>query len=174
MWAFDILGEEGICFDSSIFPVRHDLYGVPDAERFPSWYVSSRGHRIFEFPPSTIRWSRQNIGVGGGGYLRLPPYQLTYWAFRHINETRQQPAMVYFHPWEIDPDQPRLRGARTSVLRQYTNLSAMEGKIERLLQDFRFGPLSQVCKQHKAYLAEPAGAGTENRVSALTAAAGNR
>ncbi len=170
IWAFDILGEEGIAFDSSIFPVRHDLYGFPEAERFPSWYVSSQGHRIFEFPLSTIRWSRQNIGVGGGGYLRLSPYQMTYWAFRHINQTQQQPAIVYFHPWEIDPNQPRLRGRRSSVLRQYTNLSAMEGKIDRLLGDFRFGSLSEVCRQHKAYGAEPA-AIRENQVFVTAEAA---
>src|SRR5262245_28143645 len=86
MWALDILVEEGISLDSSIFPVRHDLYGCPDAKRFPSWYVSKHGHRIFEFPPSTFRWASQNIGVGGGGYLRLIPYGVTHWAMRNINE----------------------------------------------------------------------------------------
>jgi len=142
--------------------VRHDLYGVPDAHRFPSWYVSNHGHRIFEFPPSTVRYWDQNIGIGGGGYLRLIPYGLTHWAIRHINQVERQPAMVYFHPWEIDPDQPHIRSHRRSILRQYTNLSTMEGKIERLLQHFRFGSLSEVCNQHGAYgaatLARAAGA----------------
>ena len=151
MWAFDILGEEGITLDSSIFPVRHDLYGVPDAKRFPSWYLSKDGHSIFEFPLSTIRWGTNNIGVGGGGYLRLIPYGLSHWAIHHINEVQQEPAVVYFHPWEIDPGQPQIRAGGRSILRHYTNLSGMEGKIERLLQDFRFGTLSEVCSHHKAY-----------------------
>ena len=156
MWAFDILGEEGISIDSSVFPVRHDLYGCPDAERFPSWYTSQNGHRIFEFPPSTIRCWGSNIGVGGGGYMRLAPYGVTQWAIRRINEVERQPAMVYFHPWEIDPGQPRIRAGARSILRHYTNLSTMEKKIVRLLQDFRFGPLSDVSRLHKAYAAQPA------------------
>src|SRR5262245_53423882 len=153
IWALEVLAEEAISFDSSIFPVRHELYGFPDAERFPSWYISKRGHRIFEFPPSTIRWANHNIGVAGGGYLRLIPYGVTHWGIRHINEVLQEPAMVYFHPWEIDPAQPRIRSNRRSTLRHYTNLSRMEGKIERLLRDFRFGSLSEVATRHKAYLA---------------------
>ena len=154
MWAFDILGEEGILLDSSIFPVRHGLYGFPDAARFPSWYLSKQGFRIFEFPPSTIRFATRNIGVAGGGYLRHIPYGLTHWAIRHINATQQEPAMVYFHPWEIDPDQPRVRSRYDKwVLRHYANLSTMEGKLERLLQDFRFDCLSEVCRHHRAYLA---------------------
>lgn len=152
VWAFDVLGEEGIRCDSSVFPVQHDLYGFPDAARFPSWYLSQEGHRIFEFPPSTMRLRSKNIGVGGGGYLRLIPYGITHWALRHINEVQREPAMVYFHPWEIDPDQPQIRSGRRSVFRHYTNLSTMENKIERLLQDFSFAPLSEVCGQHRAYI----------------------
>jgi polysaccharide deacetylase family protein (PEP-CTERM system associated) len=154
MWALDILNEEGISFDSSIFPVRHDLYGFPDAERFPSWYVSKNGQPIFEFPPSTIRCWNHNLGVAGGGYLRLMPYFVTHWAIRQINQVHQQPAMVYFHPWELDPDQPQIRATRRSILRHYTNLSTMEMKIERLLQEFRFGTLSEVCHLHKSYITE--------------------
>ncbi len=144
-WAFEILAEEGFLLDSSVFPVKHDIYGIPDAERFPHWQDSSRGKLIFEFPPSTLRCGRNNLGVGGGGYLRLFPYGLTRWALRHINEKERQPAMVYLHPWEIDPDQPRISAGLRSRLRHYTNLSRMEGKIERLLQDFEFGTLSDVC-----------------------------
>jgi polysaccharide deacetylase family protein (PEP-CTERM system associated) len=169
MWAFDVLGEEGISFDSSIFPVRHDLYGFPEAERFPSWYLSSNGDRIFEFPPSTIRYRNQNIGIGGGGYLRLMPYGLTHWAVGHINEVERQPAMIYFHPWEIDPGQPQIRSGRRSILRHYTNLSTMEGKIERLLQDFRFSSLSEVCSQNQAYLAAPPSIAIETRRSTRAA-----
>jgi polysaccharide deacetylase family protein (PEP-CTERM system associated) len=174
MWAFDILGEEGISFDSSIFPVKHDLYGYPSAERFPSWHISKNGHRIFEFPPSTVRYRNQNIGVGGGGYLRLIPYGVTHWAIRHLNRL-QQPAMVYFHPWEIDPDQPQIRAGRRSILRHYTNLSTMQGKIERLLQDFRFATLSEVCNGHAAYLSAPPIAEIEvERPNAAAAVASSR
>jgi len=171
-WAFDILGEEGILYDSSVFPVRHDLYGFPGAERFPSWQISKLGHRIFEFPPSTIRCWKQNVGVGGGGYLRLYPYGLTRWAIRHINGALQEPAMVYFHPWEIDPDQPVIRGGRRSTFRHYTNLGTMEGKIERLMRDFSFAPFSEVCRQHKVYTAGFSDIGTE-RTRAAVAGSGH-
>jgi polysaccharide deacetylase family protein (PEP-CTERM system associated) len=169
LWAFDILVEEGISFDSSVFPVRHDLYGYPDAKRFPSWYVLKNGERLFEFPPSTIRCSGQNIGVGGGGYLRFTPYAITRWALKRLNQVLQQPAMVYFHPWEIDPGQPRIRARGRSILRHYTNLSIMESKIERLLQDFRFGSLSEVCNRHEAYIAGHT-TGIENEISVAAAA----
>jgi len=137
IWALEILAEEGFKIDSSIFPVRHDLYGIPDAERFPHWR-----NGILEFPPTTIRRANNNFGVAGGGYLRLLPYRFTRWAIRDINEREGQPAMVYFHPWEIDPHQPRISGPLKSRLRHYTNLSGMQRKIERLIQDFRFSTVS--------------------------------
>src|SRR5262249_18775407 len=136
LWAFDILCEEGYLFDSSIFPVKHDLYGIPQAKRFPHWRTTLQGCGIFEFPPSTLSWRNFNVGTGGGGYVRWVPYGVTHLALRRINEIDGQPAMVYFHPWEIDPDQPGLRAGLRSTLRHYTNLSTMEGKIERLLQNF--------------------------------------
>jgi polysaccharide deacetylase family protein (PEP-CTERM system associated) len=140
LWALDILAEEEFKIDSSIFPVRHDLYGIPDAERFPHWR-----NEIFEFPPTTLRRANNNFGVAGGGYLRLLPYGFSRWAIREINETEGQPAMVYFHPWEIDPEQPRISAPLRSRLRHYTNLKGMQKKIERLLQDFRFSTVSDVC-----------------------------
>jgi polysaccharide deacetylase family protein (PEP-CTERM system associated) len=151
IWAFEILAEEGFLIDSSVFPVRHDLYGIPDAERFPHWRTTSQGQAIFEFPPSTVLRGRSNWGVGGGGYLRFFPYRLTRWAIRQINETEGQPAMVYLHPWEIDPDQPRIKARLRSRLRHYTNLSKMEDKLERLLRDFRFSTLSDVCGRLEVY-----------------------
>jgi polysaccharide deacetylase family protein (PEP-CTERM system associated) len=151
MWALDILAEEGYLFDSSIFPVRHDLYGIPDAERFPHWELSAQGHQIFEFPPSTIRQAKNNLGVAGGGYLRLLPYSVTRWAIRHINTAEGQPAMVYFHPWEIDPDQPVIPAGFRSKFRHYTNLSTMMDKLLRLLQEFQFTTLSQASMAHNAY-----------------------
>jgi polysaccharide deacetylase family protein (PEP-CTERM system associated) len=155
LWALDVLSAEGYSFDSSIFPVRHDMYGIPDAERFAHWRsFNEGGSGIFEFPLSTIACRGLNIGVGGGGYLRWIPYGITHWAVRHINQVHREPAIVYFHPWEIDPDQPALRAGMKSTLRHYTNLSTMEEKVERLLQDFQFGTLSEVCLQHKNYRAE--------------------
>lgn len=140
LWALDVLAEEGFRIDSSIFPVRHDLYGIPDADRFPHWRNS-----ILEFPPTTIRRAGNNFGVAGGGYLRLLPYALTRWAVREVNEKEGQPAMVYFHPWELDPEQPRIAAPLRSRVRHYTNLSTMREKIERLLKDFRFSTVSEVC-----------------------------
>ena len=150
-WAFDILAEEGFLVDSSVFPVRHDLYGVPDGQRFPYLQETAAGNRIFEFPPSTISYGNTNWGVAGGGYLRFLPYNVTSRALRHINSVERQPGMVYFHPWEIDPDQPRVQAALRSRLRHYTNLSGMHRKIERLLQNFKFTTLSNACSHYEAY-----------------------
>jgi polysaccharide deacetylase family protein (PEP-CTERM system associated) len=147
LWALDVLAEEGFSIDSSIFPAHHDVYGIPDAPRFPYWHKTAQGTSLFEFPPSTVRWSGNNVGVGGGGYLRLLPYAWTRRGIRTINEREKQPAMVYFHPWEIDPEQPRIQASAKSRLRHYTNLAGMENKIERLLRDFQFGTLSDVFKQ---------------------------
>jgi len=140
IWALDILAEEGFTIDSSIFPAWHDLYGIADAPRF-----LHKRNGLIEFPPTTIRKAKTNIGAAGGGYLRLFPYRFTRWAIRHVNETEGQPAMVYFHPWEIDPGQPRIAAPFKSRLRHYTNLGKMHGKLERLLQDFRFSTVSEVC-----------------------------
>jgi polysaccharide deacetylase family protein (PEP-CTERM system associated) len=164
MWAFEVLAEEGFRIDSSIFPVRHDLYGVPDAERFPHWQSTTRDLRIFEFPPSTFRYRNRNWAVAGGGYLRLFPYGVTRRAIQHINQVEREPAMIYFHPWEIDPDQPRIRAGLRSTLRHYVNLFTTEQKIERLLQEFQFTTLSEVCAQHETF-------GTASRIEVVKAAA---
>ena len=143
LWALDILAEEGFAIDSSIFPARHDLYGIADAPRF-----LHKRNGLIEFPPATIRAAKTSIGVAGGGYLRLFPYWITRWAIRHINETERQHAMIYFHPWEIDPGQPRIAAPFKSRLRHYTNIGKMYGKIERLLDDFRFSTVTDVCAGH--------------------------
>ena len=140
LWALDVLVEEGFTIDSSIFPARHDLYGIADAPRFPH-----KRNGLVEFPPSTIRKAKISVGAAGGGYLRLFPYRFTRWAIRCINETEGKPAMVYFHPWEIDPAQPRIAAPLKSRLRHYTNLGKMYGKLERLLHDFRFSTVTDVC-----------------------------
>jgi polysaccharide deacetylase family protein (PEP-CTERM system associated) len=151
MWAIDVLAEEGFLFDSSMFPVRHDLYGIPDGQRFPHWIRTSAGRTLFEFPPSTVRRLNNNWGVAGGGYLRFAPYSLTQRAIQRINVTERQPAMVYFHPWELDPEQPHLTASWKSVLRHYTNLSTTEAKIRQLLCDFRFTTVTNACQQHTNY-----------------------
>ena len=144
LWALDILAEEGFNYDSSIFPVRHDLYGIPNHCRFFSVLDRKRSGRIAEIPLSTLRVFNINVPVGGGGYLRLIPYALTDRAIRRINASERQPAVVYFHPWEIDPGQPRIQCGWRSRVRHYTNLNTMEAKVQKLLANFTFGPIREV------------------------------
>ena len=150
-WAIDIIVEEGFLIDSSIFPIRHDIYGMPDAPRFPHWRSAADGSAVFEFPASTIRRFGNNWGVGGGGWMRFAPYQFTRWALQQINEKEQMPSMVYFHPWELDPDQPRIPAPLRSRVRHYTNLSTVEGKLDCLLTDFRFSTLTDVSRGLDVY-----------------------
>ena len=147
LWAFEVLGEEGFEYDSSVFPVIHDNYGIPNAPRFPYIKRLKCGRQISEFPPSTLRFLGSNIPVAGGGYLRLLPYRLTAWAIHHLNEIEQQPAMVYLHPWEIDPDQPRISASWLSRFRQYNNLNSTEAKCLKLLDDFAWAPMEEVLSQ---------------------------
>jgi polysaccharide deacetylase family protein (PEP-CTERM system associated) len=140
LWALDILIQEGFKYDSSIFPIHHDRYGMPQAERFP--YVIQRAPgEIVEFPPATYRLMGRNIPVAGGGYLRLFPLSFTKMAIRDINKREKQSAVIYFHPWEIDPLQPRLSGSPLSRFRHYVNLNSTFDKLDTLLSDFKFSPL---------------------------------
>jgi polysaccharide deacetylase family protein (PEP-CTERM system associated) len=141
LWALDILLEEGYVYDSSIFPVHHDRYGMPEAPRFPHLIERAAGG-ITEFPPTTSRIFGQNIPVAGGGYLRLFPLAVTKAAIRRINGKERQSAIVYLHPWEIDEDQPRMQGSLLSRTRHYLNLSSTMPKLEGLLKTFSFQPLS--------------------------------
>jgi polysaccharide deacetylase family protein (PEP-CTERM system associated) len=144
LWALDILAEEGFRYDSSIFPIRHDLYGIPGHQRFSCAIERNGVGVMLEIPLSTIRIAGVNIPVAGGGYLRLLPYAVTRRALLQLNLREQQPAVVYFHPWEIDPDQPRINAGRLSRFRHYTNLRGMETKVRRLLNDFTFAPIREV------------------------------
>ena len=147
MWALDVMLECGIEYDSSIFPVQDALYGVPGALRFP-FVIHSVGERqLVEFPMTTTRVGKRNLPLGGGAYLRVLPYPYMRWGMRRVNKEGQS-AVVYLHPWEIDPEHPRLhsRGKR-GVSSHYINLRAMEDKLRRLLSDFRFAPVSEVLKQ---------------------------
>jgi len=143
MWALDILIEEGFEYDSSIFPVRHDIYGIPGFHRFAVRLRRDAGE-IAEIPLSTIHLLGRNWPVAGGGYLRILPYSLTRAAVRRLNRHDRAPAIVYVHPWELDSDQPRLPAGSLSRFRQYTNLDRTETRLRRLLRDFAFAPLRDV------------------------------
>jgi polysaccharide deacetylase family protein (PEP-CTERM system associated) len=141
LWALDILAEEGFRIDSSIFPTRHHRYGIPDAKPQLHELQTSAGS-LWEFPPAIRRYARWNLAVAGGGYFRLYPLQFTCSALARINEAGA-PFVFYIHPWEVDPQQPRLRaGGWASRLRHYVNLSSTEAKLDALLSRFRFGTLS--------------------------------
>jgi polysaccharide deacetylase family protein (PEP-CTERM system associated) len=140
LWALDILAEEGVRIDSSIYPVRHHRYGLPDAPAEPHRIDLSAGS-LWEFPPPVWHVWRRPIAVGGGGYFRLYPYALTRHALRAINKAGR-PFAAYLHPWEIDPDQPRMPAGRMATFRHYVGLRRTEQRLHRLLEDFRFSTLS--------------------------------
>lgn len=152
LWCLDILRELGFQYDSSIFPVHHDRYGIPHYKRFPHWIAGSHGGGIWEIPPSTLRLGKVNVPIAGGGYLRLLPYWFVRWGIQRINEKEGQPAVVYVHPWELDAAQPRLRGPWLSVFRHYVNLSQTEARLRRLLREFRFESLRQAIRRWDATL----------------------
>jgi polysaccharide deacetylase family protein (PEP-CTERM system associated) len=158
LWALDILAEEGFVYDSSIYPIRHDLYGLPGARRFPYTHLCSNGLRLREYPPATLRFLGNNLPAAGGGYLRIFPPAYTELAF-HVFEKKRQRVVVYLHPWELDPDQPRIPGTLRSRFRHYTNLQAMQNRLGVLLRRHRFVPLCDVLA------AEEGEAGAGNRVA---------
>jgi polysaccharide deacetylase family protein (PEP-CTERM system associated) len=139
LWAFDILGEEGFIYDSSIYPIHHDLYGIPGASRYPYAYVCQGGQRLLEFPPATARIAGMNFPAAGGGYLRIFPLAYTSWVFAQFEQARRS-LVLYLHPWEIDPRQPRIRGPLKSRFRHYTNLHRTEERLHALLKRYRFVP----------------------------------
>lgn len=139
-WAFDVLVENGFVYSSSTYPIIHDLYGVPNWPRFK--YKRKNG--LIEIPIPTLNKKGRNIGVGGGGYFRLYPYWLSKRRITQFIQDEKVPYNFYFHPWEIDPDQPRIKNASLkSQLRHYVNLSRMENKLKRLLSDYRWGTMQQ-------------------------------
>lgn len=147
LWALDILAEEGFVYDSSIFPISHDVYGIPGGKRFIH-SITTRSGEIDEFPLSTFSvdvWKYcYRLPIAGGGYLRLLPAALVGQAIRSINENEKEPVVVYFHPWEIDPQQPKLRAGMKSCFRHYHNLERMELKIRYLLNNFEFSTMRNV------------------------------
>jgi polysaccharide deacetylase family protein (PEP-CTERM system associated) len=144
LWALDAIAEAGFTYDSSLFPVRHDRYGIPGAPRGPYRLRTPGGSTLVELPPSTIALGGLTLPVAGGGYFRLYPEWLTHWAIRRLNN-EAIPAQIYIHPWEVDPEQPRVPGLPwKSRLRHYINLGTTLDKFRRLLETHRFGPVSQI------------------------------
>lgn len=141
LWSLDILIKEGFRYDSSIFPIYHDRYGMPDSDRFPHEIIRSNG-KIWEFPPSTYQLLGNNFPVAGGGYFRLLPSWITRSAIRRINNLEKRPVIFYLHPWEVDSDQPRLNGRLLSKFRHYINLNSTVPKLISLLKEFKFKPIS--------------------------------
>lgn len=146
-WAIDVLEETGHRYSSSIFPVKHDHYGMPGAPRHP-WQPNGKDG-LWELPPTTVPMMGRNLPAAGGGWFRLMPYGLSRWLINQVNTKELSPCMFYFHPWEIDPDQPRQRGARLkSRFRHYVNLKHMQGKLRHLLNDFEWDRVDRVFLNH--------------------------
>jgi polysaccharide deacetylase family protein (PEP-CTERM system associated) len=141
LWALDVLVEEGFQFDSSIYPTHHDRYGMAGAPRQPH-RIERGGGSLWEFPPPVWSLLGYPLPIGGGGYFRLYPYRLTRRGLRAINAAGR-PFATYLHPWEFDPEQPRLRPGWLRAWRHYVGLRRTEGRLLRLLKDFRFGTLSE-------------------------------
>jgi polysaccharide deacetylase family protein (PEP-CTERM system associated) len=141
LWAFECLAEAGHRYSSSIYPIHHDHYGMPDAPRF----AHSVQHGLLELPVTTARFLDRNWPASGGGYFRLLPYVLSRWLLRQVNERDGQPVIFYFHPWEIDAGQPRIPDLTVKTrFRHYVNLQRTEGRLRRLLTDFRWGRMDEV------------------------------
>jgi len=142
LWALDVLHEAGHAYSSSIYPIRHDLYGMPEAPRFA---FRPRADSILELPVTTVEFGGRNFPAGGGGYFRLLPYGAYCWALRRVNRSDRQPGIFYFHPWEVDPEQPRMAGASLrSRFRHYVNLDTMEARLRRLVSEFEWGRMDEV------------------------------
>src|SRR5205807_421695 len=140
LWALDILIEEGFTYDTSIFPIHHDRYGIPLSPRHAYRLERHRGV-VIEAPASTARWGPLNFPVAGGGYFRILPYGWTRWGIARINRREHRPAIFYIHPWELDPGQPRLPAGLMSRFRHYRNLDQTEARLRQLIADFRFGTM---------------------------------
>jgi polysaccharide deacetylase family protein (PEP-CTERM system associated) len=140
-WAFDSIAGAGYRYSSSVDPIRHDHYGAPKSPRFPHEVAPG----LIELPVATVRMLNSNWPAGGGGYFRLLPYEVSRWSIARINSVDRQPAMFYFHPWELDPGQPRVAGVSAKTrFRHYLNLGRTEARLTRLLRDFRWDRVDRV------------------------------
>ncbi|MFM5908629.1 MAG: XrtA system polysaccharide deacetylase [Novosphingobium sp.] len=142
-WAFEVLAEQGYTYSSSVAPIAHDHYGWRSAPRFA--FHPIKGHGLLEVPVTTAEFAGRRLAAGGGGFFRVLPYAFSRWAIRQVNERDRRPAVFYFHPWEVDPDQPRMKSAPLkSQFRHYTNLDVMAAKLRQLLADFEWGRMDDL------------------------------
>jgi polysaccharide deacetylase family protein (PEP-CTERM system associated) len=146
-WALDILHEAGFKYDSSIFPIRHDVYGMPEAPKTPYKINIRPEGQLVEFPMTTRNVMVWRMPVSGGGYFRLYPYSLTRGLLKAVNRRDEAPFMFYLHPWEIDPDQPRIPAGLFSRFRHYNNLGRCRGRLKKLLGDFSFSTVRDVLRR---------------------------
>ncbi len=144
LWALDILAEAGFIYDSSIFPIRHDRYGIADAKTTPHKLTTPNGAELVEFPLTTRRIGNLNIPVAGGGYFRLYPYFLTRHFLKAVNKKQNEQFVFYLHPWEVDPGQPRIKASWFSKFRHYNNLGKCELRLSNLMDDFNFTTMKTV------------------------------
>ncbi len=143
LWALDTLGEAGYRYSSSIYPIRHDHYGMPNAPRFA--FRPDDAKSLIELPATTIRFFDRNLPAAGGGYFRLLPYSVSRWSINRVNRRDKQPCIFYCHPWEIDPEQPRPSGMTLKTrFRHYVNLRQTESRLRKLLKDFQWGRVDQI------------------------------
>jgi polysaccharide deacetylase family protein (PEP-CTERM system associated) len=156
LWALDVLLEEGYTYDASIFPIRHDRYGIPISARRP-YAIERKAGRLTEVPGSTTQVGPMNLPVAGGGYFRLLPYWWTKWGIARVNRLERRPAVFYLHPWEIDPEQPRLPTGKLSRFRHYRNLSETEARLRQLLTDFAFDAVDRLVATAEQQMAVSAG-----------------
>lgn len=147
-WAHEVLAEHGYAYSSSVAPVVHDHYGWREAPRFA--FNPVKGSDLVEIPVTTAIFRSKRLAAGGGGFFRVLPYGFSRWAIRQVNREERRPAVFYFHPWEVDPDQPRVdRAPLRSRLRHYTNLARMEGKLSDLLGEFAWGRMDEIAEREK-------------------------
>ncbi|UUA71412.1 XrtA system polysaccharide deacetylase [Cellvibrio sp. QJXJ] len=169
LWALDILAELGFTWDSSIFPTRHDNYGIPGSPEEPYRIITTNGASLLEFPLTTAKVMGQAIPAAGGGYFRQYPYALSKWLFARASLNQTKPQIFYLHPWEIDPEQPRVPNASWfSNFRHYTNLKRCLPRLEQMISDFQFGTMSEslgTAKVHKILTIHELAANTGNKQS---------
>lgn len=166
LWALEILVEEGFTTDSSIYPIRHDRYGIPGSPRAP-YRMETPAGSILQFPGMTCKVAGLTVPVGGGGYLRFFPWLLTARLLRQIRQ-QGRPLNVYLHPWEVDVDQPRIQASLKSRFRHYQNLRSMAPKLSRLLSEFRLGTMSEVVRQYLSGSGSSSPANTTSPTAAVS------
>jgi polysaccharide deacetylase family protein (PEP-CTERM system associated) len=155
LWALDVLIDLGFQYDSSIFPIHHDRYGIPGASSEPGRITAPSGRKLVEFPMSAASFGGAKIPVSGGGYFRLLPYWVTRAGLRQVNERHGRPFVFYLHPWELDPGQPHIKVGWLSRFRHYTNLEHCEERLKRLLGDFAFAPMNDVLSMRGLLVSSP-------------------